>query len=96
MTFGAWLPTNIEKQTGVCFASLLWFVTGFASEGLTMMSVCLGLSIVAAVIIFARCTAGGLIDEHQRIAASRMVYFLVLAVLPMVRLESFVCFPADF
>jgi len=40
--------------------------------------------ILLAGIIFVRLSTVRLIDEHQRIAASRMVYYLVLGIVSLV------------
>lgn len=45
-----------------------------------------GLMIAAALTIFIRLSTVNLIDQHQRIAASRMVYYLVLGILSLVSL----------
>jgi len=42
------------------------------------------LMIAAALTIFIRLSTVNLIDQHQRIAASRMVYYLVLGILSLV------------
>jgi hypothetical protein len=42
------------------------------------------LMVVSAVTIFVRLSTVSLIDEHQRIAASRMVYYLVLGIVSLV------------
>jgi hypothetical protein len=44
--------------------------------------------ILAAIIIFVRLSTVSLIDEHQRIAASRMVYYLVLGIVSLVSLPQ--------
>lgn len=84
MVAGTWVPSHINPEEDLCFASLMWFVTRFGVEGLVLLAAMAGLSTVAAIVIFYRLSTGSLIDQHQRIAASRMVYYLVLAVVPLV------------
>jgi hypothetical protein len=40
--------------------------------------------ILSAITIFVRLSTVNLIDEHQRIAASRMVYYLTLGIVSLV------------
>jgi hypothetical protein len=53
---------------------------------LKLLSVSAGLMTLAAVVIFVRLSTVTLIDEHQRIAASRMVFYLVLGIVSLVSL----------
>lgn len=78
------IPTHVRPETDYCFASLAWFVTRYGELGLVLLAACGGLAITSATIIFYRLTTLATIDQHQRIAASRMVYYLVLAVVSLV------------
>jgi hypothetical protein len=78
------IPTHIRPETDFCFASLAWFVTRYGVLGLSLLAACGGLAIISATIIFYRLTTLTTINHHQRIAASRMVYYLVLAILSLV------------
>jgi hypothetical protein len=72
------------KEPDFCFASLMWFITAYGSLGLVLLSIVAALMIISAIIIFVRLSTVNLIDEHQRIAASRMVYYLVLGIISLV------------
>jgi hypothetical protein len=72
------------KEPDTCFASLMWFITRYGKLGLVLLSIIVALMLISAVIIFFRLSTVNLIDEHQRIAASRMVYYLVLGVISLV------------
>lgn len=78
------IPTHVRPETNYCFASLAWFVTRYGKLGLGLLAACTGLAIISATIIFYRLITLTIIDQHQRIAASRMVYYLVLAVVALV------------
>lgn len=78
------IPTHVRPETDFCFASVAWFVTRYGKLGLILLAACGGLAIISATMIFFRLMALTTIDQHQRIAASRMVYYLVLAVVSMV------------
>ncbi|KAI0024503.1 hypothetical protein F4780DRAFT_604646 [Xylariomycetidae sp. FL0641] len=63
-----------------CFASLFWFVARWAEGGFAVL---LGIAVtlmVCAIIIFFKLTRYSYIEETERMAASRMVYYLALAV----------------
>ncbi|KAB8291783.1 hypothetical protein EYC80_006578 [Monilinia laxa] len=80
MLIGTWIPTHIFPQPDRCFASLVWFVSRYGKFGLSLLSTVVGLLIISAVIIFVRLSKTTLIERNQRIAASRMVYYLVVGV----------------
>jgi len=83
---GSWVPTFLFKQPTVCFASLLWFVSSFGMIAFITLAVALGLMIISAITIFSRLSGASMVGQHQRIAASRMVYYLVIGIVSMVSL----------
>ncbi|KAI9746385.1 MAG: hypothetical protein M1818_000098 [Claussenomyces sp. TS43310] len=83
MVLGTWLPTHISPQSGHCFASLMWFMTDFGLLGLSLLALSLGLSLVNALIVSYRLLTVTCIDKDQRIAASRMVCYLILSVVSL-------------
>ncbi|KAH9208353.1 hypothetical protein DL95DRAFT_312022 [Leptodontidium sp. 2 PMI_412] len=78
-----WIPSNVRPEPNACFASLIWFISKFGKLGFVMLTTVGGLMIAAALTIFIRLSTVNLIDQHQRIAASRMVYYLVLGILSL-------------
>lgn len=84
MLVGTWIPSNLRKEPDNCFASLMWFITRFGLDGLVLLSMTASLMMISAIIIFFRLSTVNLIDEHQRIAASRMVYYLILGTISLV------------
>jgi hypothetical protein len=83
MLIGTWLP-SFFVHSNTCFASLVWYVQRYGILGLKLLAITGVLMTLAAVIIFVRLSTVSLIDEHQRIAASRMVYYLVLGIVSLV------------
>ncbi|TVY15714.1 hypothetical protein LARI1_G006542 [Lachnellula arida] len=83
MLVGTWIPSNLNKEPDTCFASLMWFITRFGMDGLVLLSMTASLMMISAIIIFFRLSTVNLIDEHQRIAASRMVYYLILGTISL-------------
>jgi hypothetical protein len=84
MLIGTWVPSHIFPQPDNCFASLVWFITKFGLECMVLLSVAGGLMILSAIIIFFKLSTVNMIDQHQRIAASRMVYYLVVGIVSLV------------
>lgn len=84
MIIGSWIPTQISKQPNHCFASLMWFVTNFGVAGLGILCAIAFFAISSSVIIFYRLSTHKVIDQHQRIAASRVVYYLILKLVGLV------------
>jgi hypothetical protein len=84
LLIGTWLLSHLMPQPNSCFASLVWFVAKFGKLGLVLLSITAGLMTLSAVIIFIRLSKVSLIDEQQRIAASRMVFYLVLGIVSLV------------
>ena len=79
-----WIPSHVRPEPNACFASLIWFISKFGKLGFVMLTTVGALMIAAALTIFIRLSTVNLIDQHQRIAASRMVYYLVLGILSLV------------
>jgi len=89
LLIGTWLISHITPEPNSCFASLIWYVSAFGFEGMVILSVCGGLMLISAMTIFIRLSSVNMIDQHQRIAASRMVYYLVLGLVSLVRVASY-------
>jgi hypothetical protein len=53
-----------------------------------ILALAAGLAIISALTIFYRLTNSVTIDQRQRIAASRMVYYLILDVVSLVSGQS--------
>ncbi|KAF7889178.1 hypothetical protein EAF00_009478 [Botryotinia globosa] len=83
MLVGTWIPTNLFPQKNRCFASLLWFVSRYGTFGLIVYSAVAGLLIISALTIFVRLSKTTLVERNQRIAGSRMVYYLVVGLVSL-------------
>ena len=78
------IPSHVFPENHICFASLVWFVSKYGKAGLIILSTIGGILLVIAVTIFTRLSTVRMIDKSQRIAASRMVYYLVLGFVSLV------------
>ncbi|KAI1375135.1 hypothetical protein F4677DRAFT_141612 [Hypoxylon crocopeplum] len=63
-----------------CFASLFWFVAKWAEGGFVLLLMIAIVLVICSFIIFTRLTRYSMIEDTERISASRMVYYLALAV----------------
>lgn len=84
MLLGTWIPSHINPEHDVCFASLLWFISRYGVEGVILLSICAALILVSAGTIFLRLSRAKSVELDQRTAASRMVYYLVLGFVSLV------------
>lgn len=84
MLIATWVPEHIKPEPDHCFASLVWFVSKSGVNGLALLSVSGGLSILSAIVIFYRLNTTTLIDHNQRIAASRIVYYVIISTISLV------------
>lgn len=72
------LVAAISRAPDFCFASLLWIVRPYAKG---IFAVLLGVSIVLLIVIitiFVRLSKSRMVDPTERMAASRMSYYLIL------------------
>ncbi|THV46545.1 hypothetical protein BGAL_0377g00020 [Botrytis galanthina] len=83
MLVATWIPTNLFPQKNRCFASLVWFVSRYGTFGLSVYSAVAGLLIISALTIFVRLSKTTLVERNQRIAASRMVYYIALGLVSL-------------
>ncbi|KAI1342017.1 hypothetical protein F5Y15DRAFT_330413 [Xylariaceae sp. FL0016] len=63
-----------------CFASLFWFVAKWAEGGFILLLAIAVILTICAIVIFLKLKRYSMIENSQRVTASRMVYYLVLAV----------------
>ncbi|KAI1103559.1 hypothetical protein F4804DRAFT_227935 [Jackrogersella minutella] len=63
-----------------CFASLFWFVAKWAEGGFVLLLMIVIILTICSIVIFLKLTRYAMIEDSERVSASRMVYYLVLAV----------------
>jgi hypothetical protein len=90
MLVGTWVSSHISQEPDVCFASLLWFISRYGEAGLIILSTVTGSLLISAVTILGRLSLVDTIDEHERIAASRMVYYLMVGIVSLVSGSHFI------
>lgn len=78
------LATFFIRAPSFCFASLFWFVAKWAQGGFALLLIIIVILAVCAVIIYIRLTRPSMIEDDERVGASRMVYYVALAIVPNV------------
>lgn len=77
-TIAALVVAAVDRAPDFCFASLYWFVKVYAPGA---FGVLFGVSVVLMIaigIIFIKLNKSHMVDPTERLAASRMVYYLAL------------------
>jgi hypothetical protein len=83
----AFLVADFIRSRDECFGSLFWFVVEYADIIWAVFAAIAVLLIACAVTIFLRLSRNAKIEPGERVAASRMVFFLALAVISIVSLD---------
>lgn len=78
---GALVVTQVAKSPDFCFASLFWFVAHYALGSFIVLLIITVVLFGAAVVVFLRLSRNASIDDKERVGASRMVYYMALAVI---------------
>ncbi len=78
------LVTFFIRAPNICFASLFWFVAKWAEGGFAVLIGIVVILAVCAVIIYLKLTRYSMIEDDERVSASRMIYYIALAIIPNV------------
>ncbi|KAI1424408.1 hypothetical protein F5Y12DRAFT_454727 [Xylaria sp. FL1777] len=81
--------TFFIRAPNFCFASLFWFVAKWAEGGFAILIAIVVILAGCAVIIYLKLTRYSMIEEDERIGASRMIYYIALAIIPNVLMIPF-------
>ncbi|KAI0897834.1 hypothetical protein F4806DRAFT_379043 [Annulohypoxylon nitens] len=68
------------RPPSFCFASLFWFVAKWAEGGFVLLLLIAVVLSICSIVIFLKLTRHAMIEDTERVSASRMVYYLALAV----------------
>ncbi|KAM7204340.1 hypothetical protein V8F33_001642 [Rhypophila sp. PSN 637] len=75
------LVANFDRADNFCLTSLFWFVAHYATGCFAILTGIASTLIVCIAIVFVRLHRSTKIEVTERVAASRMVYYMVLAVI---------------
>jgi hypothetical protein len=81
LTLLTWLPTIIWPMFPRCLGSLIWFPVKYALIAVILLITLVSAFIVLAALISIQLMRTADVDPNERIAASRMCYFLLMAAL---------------
>ncbi|TGJ87959.1 hypothetical protein E0Z10_g811 [Xylaria hypoxylon] len=83
------LITFFIRAPNFCFASLFWFVAKWALGGFALL---IGIVVIlagCAVTIYLKLTRYSMIEDDERVGASRMIYYIALAIIPNILMIPF-------
>ncbi|KAL9596539.1 MAG: hypothetical protein Q9219_005717 [cf. Caloplaca sp. 3 TL-2023] len=89
LTLVTWLPTRLFPARRTCLASLVWWTTNFAKIGLVLASGLFFTFLVCAMVITVQLIRTIKMSRDQRIAATRIVYYLIVSALIMALVVPF-------
>lgn len=82
-----WIPTIAWPMLNRCFGSLIWFPMRYDLLTLVLLIVLVSLLLLLAAIIGIQLMRVADVDPNERIAASRMCYYLLLTAVIYVSAE---------
>ncbi|KAI0157672.1 hypothetical protein GGR57DRAFT_52183 [Xylariaceae sp. FL1272] len=77
------------RAPNVCFASLFWFVVEWADGSFILLLIIISILLACAAIIFIRLRKCSRVEDEERTDASRMVYYILIGVLPNILMLPF-------
>lgn len=83
------LITFFIRAPNFCFAALFWFVAKWAEIGFALLIVIVVIMAICGVIIYLRLSRNSMIEDDERIGASRMIYYIALAIIPNILMIPF-------
>ncbi|KAL8957839.1 MAG: hypothetical protein Q9193_004988 [Seirophora villosa] len=89
MALITWIPSYVSPTQGSCLASLVWWTDDFTKIGLVISSGLLFTFLFCAGVIAIQLIRTIKVCREQRIAATRIVYYLIISALIMVLIIPF-------
>lgn len=77
LTIFLWAASNVFPTRGACVTGLIWWTARYFKLAIVVSSGLLFLFMTAAIIITVQLTKTVKMDRAERIAATRVVYYLV-------------------
>jgi len=81
LTMLTWMPTVAWPMYNRCFGSLIWFPVRYELIALIILGILVAGFLILAALISIQLMRTANVDPNERIAASRMCYFLLMAAL---------------
>jgi len=87
LEFLTWLPTVISPSNTKCFGDIIWRPIKYSLVAMVILNVLIVALVVMTIIIGVRLSKTVNIEPAERIAASRMFYYLIAATILHVSLS---------
>ena len=84
-TFFSWAATNLFPTKGECLTGVIWWTARYNKLGVVLATGLIALYIVLAILIVVQLVKTMQVERDERIAATRVVYYLVVSTWIMVR-----------
>ncbi|KAF9731999.1 hypothetical protein PMIN06_000218 [Paraphaeosphaeria minitans] len=81
LTLMMWIPTIAWPMYNRCFASLIWYPMRYELLMMVVLVILISMFLILAAIIGIQLMRTSKVDPNQRIAASRMCYYLIMSAL---------------
>ncbi|KAI1330153.1 hypothetical protein F5Y16DRAFT_47527 [Xylariaceae sp. FL0255] len=79
----------VVRPPNICFASLFWFVARWAEGGFILLLILVVILTSCATIIYLQLRRQPTIRQGDRVGASRLFYYIVLAIFPNILMMPF-------
>ncbi|KAF2878516.1 hypothetical protein BDV95DRAFT_480361 [Massariosphaeria phaeospora] len=74
-----WIPTIAWPMYNRCFGSLIWFPVRYELIAIVILGIMVSVFLILAAAISIQLMRTSKVDQNERIAASRMCYYLLIA-----------------
>lgn len=78
------LVSHFIRPPNFCFPSLFWFVQWWKDGVFVLLIIIAAVLLICTIVIFWRLHSCCQVDSTERVAASRLVYYLAIAIIPIV------------
>lgn len=90
MTIVTFIVAAVDKAPDFCFASLFWYLKVYSPICFAVLLIVTIVLLISIVTIFLKLSRGrNMIDPIERLASSRMVYYLCVGVISNVSIFFF-------
>ncbi len=84
LTLANFLVANFDRSPNFCLTSLFWFVAHYSVGCFALLTGIAAILLVCTIVVFVRLHRSIKVEVTARVAASRMVYHMALAVISVV------------
>lgn len=90
MTVVTLIVAAVDRAPDFCFASLFWFVRSYAAGCFAVFVTISATTLIVIGTIFGKLRNAKQVSPTERMAATRMIYYLVVGFISQVSLPHFV------